>query len=258
MPLTDDFDGSLASGQSVTVVTANGAGTSVPIQGIENIQWPKRSFKEDKYTPLTGTYSGKEHIILCSEEAGELTATLTYEKAHQAAMDAVCGVNGCQITLVLGDGLTLTAKGGIKQLGTGRMEDSKHVTSDISVSMNAGWTLVDNAAATIVPSYTVSMTSGAATIDLTGCGLSGTVNLTGKKLTKLVLTAPSTNANAVTVATGGTNGYAVTSAFSQVLAAGESITVDLTSVAPTVASGAKTLDVTGTGAQAVKVYIEAA
>ena len=102
------------------------------------------------------------------------------------------------------------------------------------------------------------MVDAAATIDLTACGAAGNVNLTGKKLTKLLLSAPSTNANAITVATGGTDGYAIVTGFSVTLLASQSTEVEPGSSAPTVGPSALSFGVSGTGAQKVNVYIEAA
>ena len=254
MPLTDDFDGALPTPMMLSVITANGAGTMVPIHGIENLTLPQRVHKRDKYTPISGTKAGLEQSILCSEQSADIPATLTYELAHQMAMDAICGVNGCAITLVGPDGLTIAGTGGIEKVSVARVEDSKHMTADLSLALNAGWTLTDSGAVvTRIAAFTVTMTSGTATIDLTNVG---GVNLTGKKLSKIQVTAATTNANAITIATGGTNGYAPISGYSEVLSAGESSTVEPLD-APTVASGVKTLDVTGTGAQKVTVYLEA-
>jgi hypothetical protein len=260
MSLTDDFDGTVPAPSTLTVTTPGGSSVVIPIQGIEKLELPRRKVKVDKYTPLSGTWAGKEKVLLCSQETGQAKATLTYEIQHQLAMDSIVGVNGCTIVFVVADGLTLTATGGISECGTETLEDSKHITASLSIDMNAGWTAVDGTppsptTSTTVPAYLVSMTSGAVTIDLTACGSAGTTNLTGKKLTRVTLSAPATNANAVTVVTGASNGYIFAS---QTLAAGESITVNLTTAADTVGATKKTLDVTGTGAQGVTVAFVAA
>ena len=253
--MTDDFDATLATGLSLIVTTADGGGIAVPIYGTEDINPPMRSFKEDKYIPLTGPKAGKEQVILCSEEASEVTVTFTYNIANQVAMDAQCGVNGCQIVMTLADGLVMTGRGGMKKLGLKQLVDSKRITGDLTLCMAGGWSLASGASPTIVQPYLVSMVTGAKTIDLSACGSAGTINLTGKKVVQLVLTAPAGNANAVTVATGGTNGYDISI---QVLNPGQSVTLQFTSSADVIGSTKKTLDVTGTGAQGVIVSIAAA
>lgn len=256
-PLSDNFDGTVEGGLTLNVITAGGAGTTVPVHGIEDIQFPPRSRKIDKYTPLSGTYAGKERVILCSDEAGQLTASLTYEVAHQAAMDAIVGTNGCQITLTMGDGLTLVANGGISRLGQARVQDSRHITSDIAIDMDAGWTLTAGDGITRVAEYLVSMTDGAVTIDLTACGSAGADDLTDLEITKLSLRAKGDNANAITVAVGASNGYDIIGTFSQILSAGQKVIIEPGSAAPTVGATEKTFDVSGTGTQGVYVYIEA-
>jgi hypothetical protein len=140
MPLTDNFDGTLGTGMSLTVAAPAG-GTSVPIQGIENLTFPQRSRKKDSWTPISGTRAGKEQLLLCSEQAAEIPCTLTYEKDHQKAMDAICGVNGSSITLVGPDGITIAGMGGIEKVGVARVEDSKHMTCDLTIALAAGWTM---------------------------------------------------------------------------------------------------------------------
>jgi hypothetical protein len=259
MPLYDDFDGSFASGLSLTVITAAGAGTTVPIQGIENLSFPTRNFKKDTYVPLSGARARKEQLVLCSEQATEITCTLTYEKAHQIAMDAICGVNGCAITLVGPDGITISGSGGIEKLGVARVEDSKHMTADFTIALAAGWDCADGGTAgvTVVAAYTVNMSGGTATINLTACGLGGLTNLTAKRLTRMVLTASAINGAAITIAKGATTGYDIGGDFTITLLAGQSVTVEGTLASNEVGASIKLLDVTGTGTDGVTVYFEA-
>jgi hypothetical protein len=252
--MSDDFDGTYARIGTFTVVTPGGGTVTVAIEGIENLTFPPGSNKEDKYVPISGTRSGYEQVVICSKEAGDITARLTYELSHHLAMEAIRGINGCTITLSLDDGLTLVARGGIKKLAVAQIEDSKHVTDDIALAVDANWVLSDTGdTVTRVGPFLVTMTSGTATIDLTNAD---GVNLTGKKITKLSVSAKSTNANAITVETGDTNGYEPISGYSQVLLASEVSVIDPLN-APTVGGSAYTLDVSGTQAQAVYVYIEA-
>ncbi len=258
MPLTDNYDGTFGGGISLSVVTADGAGTTVPIHGIEGLTPPSRTHKKDVYTPISGTRANLEQMVLCSESAAEITGTLTYEKEHQADMDAICGTNACQITLTYSDGSVLTGRGGIEKLGISRVEDSKHMQTEITIALCAGWTYDDTGdAPTIVSAYTVSTTDGAASIDLTACGSAGTTNLTGKRLTKLTLTAAAANGAAITVAEGASDGYDIGGNFTVTLLPGQSNTVEGTVASDTVGATKKILDVTGTGVDDVSVYIEA-
>ena len=256
MTLTDDFSGIMPSPILLTAVTAGGLGTTLPIQGILNATPPVRSYKTDKFTPISGTRAGKEQVLICSEESSECTLTLLYEKTHQAAMDALAGTNNMLFTLTFPDGFVFTATGGISKVGMARVEDSKHIDSDVTFVLNAGWQCIAGDVKTIVPAYVFPMVDAAGTIDLMACGADGTVNLTGKVVTKLTLTASATNGDPITVEVGETNGYEPVSGFSVVLLAGESETLEPLN-APEVGSGAKTLDVSGTGTQSVVVYIEA-
>jgi hypothetical protein len=145
MPLTDDYDGTYPSGITLTITPPGEAPTTIDIQGIENFNPPQRSHKEDKYTPISGDRAGNEQSVLCSTEVSNCSATLTYEKERQMALDAVCGTNGCTIVLTLADGYTLTGTGGLRKIGMARLEDSRHVTSDVEFTIAGNWVGTDAA-----------------------------------------------------------------------------------------------------------------
>jgi hypothetical protein len=103
-----------------------------------------------------------------------------------------------------------------------------------------------------------ALAAGAATIDLTA--LDGfndkAVNGTGLRVQLLRLRAPSSNANPITVAKGVSNGYdGFGSAFSVTLAPGAEATILTNDAGSDIGAGNKTLDLTGTGAQALDVEI---
>jgi hypothetical protein len=253
MTLTDNFDGTLPSPILLTVVTPN-AGSTVPIQGVEKITAPMRECKEDKYTVISGTKANKELVLLCSQMAGELTGTLVYEKAHDLAMDALVGVNYCTISLVFPDGLTYAGTGGVKKSGPTQLEDSKHISSDIAISWDAGWIKADAA----VPPYTVTVGGGGTTtIDLTACGVGGTTDLSGKRLYVITVTAGSGNAASITIAKAGTTGYDIGGSYSRVLTAGEGDVTLGTVASPLVSGTAKDLTVSGTAADTLTISIVA-
>jgi hypothetical protein len=103
-----------------------------------------------------------------------------------------------------------------------------------------------------------ALTSGSATIDLTALdGLNDkVVNGTGLRVQLLRLKAPSSNANPITVAKGVSNGYdGFGSAFSVTLQPGAEMTFLANDAGSDVGAGNKTLDLTGTGTQALDVEI---
>jgi hypothetical protein len=256
MPLTDDFDATFPSPMSLNVTTPGGAPVTVPIQGIENLTLPQRQRKKDTYTPISGERAGLEQMVLCSESAAEITATLTYEKAHQIAMDAICGTNGCTIQLVGPDSMTISGTGGIERIGVARAEDSRHMTSDITIALSAGWTMTDGGGTTYVQAFNETLVSGAATIDLTACGANDDEDLTGLQLTKMIVTADEDNVGEVTLVEGAINGYAPSDGFSVAVAPGDTATLTF-SAAETVDATHKTLDIAGAGSEVVRIYLEA-
>lgn len=115
--------------------------------------------------------------------------------------------------------------------------------------------------ATKQATFALTMSGGTGSVDLTalpGLNANETVDGTGLKGQLLLLLNPSSNANSITVAKGASNGYGWNTA-------GTSWTVSLSpgqwamfggnDVGPDVASGARLLDVTGTGSQVLDVSI---
>lgn len=105
-----------------------------------------------------------------------------------------------------------------------------------------------------------ALVSGVLTIDLTaltGWGTNGaTVNGNGLKVQYLKLRNPATNANPIKVAVGASNGYAMHgSDWAITLQPGQWANFYGNNASPTIGSGAKNLDLTGTAAQALDVMI---
>jgi len=103
-----------------------------------------------------------------------------------------------------------------------------------------------------------ALAAGAATIDLTA--LDGfndkAVNGTGLRVQLLRVKNPTTNANPITVAKGVSNGYdGFGAAFSVTLQPGAEMTFLTNDAGGDIGSGNKTLDLTGTGVQALDVEI---
>lgn len=112
--------------------------------------------------------------------------------------------------------------------------------------------------ATKVASFQKALSSGTATIDLTSLtGTNGaTVVGTGLKVQLAKFANPSTNANSIGLTFGASNPYNLLgAAFQFTLLPGQEITIYGNEAAPDVGSGAKTIDMVGTGAQALNCII---
>lgn len=121
-----------------------------------------------------------------------------------------------------------------------------HSEFDSTATLNADST----PPATTVAAFVQALTTGAATIDLTALtGTNGgTINGTGLKVQ--VLKVKNLGANALTITPGASNGYDILGASSSVtLASGQEIMLFGNDAVEDVASGAKTIDLSGTGSQ---------
>jgi hypothetical protein len=116
---------------------------------------------------------------------------------------------------------------------------------------------------TLLAQFQEALSSGAATIDLTSMlGTNGaTVNGNGLQVIAALFSNPAANANPITIGVGASNGYQLLGASWKVtLAPGNHIVFDLTNAgttktAPVIGGSAKTMDLAGTGAQALNVEI---
>lgn len=106
---------------------------------------------------------------------------------------------------------------------------------------------------------TVAMTAGAVTVDLTALLLNaGAVTLTGLKPRGLRIQALAANGANVTVVKGASNGYTgMGSSFSVVLAPGQAFLFWFAATGTAVGSGVKTLDISGTGTDGVRLSVVA-
>lgn len=106
-----------------------------------------------------------------------------------------------------------------------------------------------------------AMVAGAGTIDLAalpGVTPEEVVNGTGLKVQILKIRNLSSNANAIVVSKGASNGYGLVAAgttWSVPLDPGQSTTFQLDDSAPDVAGGAKTIDLAGTASQVLEVQV---
>lgn len=103
-----------------------------------------------------------------------------------------------------------------------------------------------------------SLSGGALTIDLTALTDSegNTIASTGKKVRAILAKGTSTNAGAITIAVGASNGYELGgSAFSVDIDASDWFLAFFGTHAPDIAAGAKTLDCSGTTTESFKLII---
>ncbi len=136
------------------------------------------------------------------------------------------------------------------------------VSTDNTITINGlNETLTLNATSTPPISkeanFTTTLSTGTATIDLTalpGLTADETVTFLNLKVAAVKFTNPSTNANNITVAKGGSSGYSFcgTTTFSIPIAPGQSVLIQCDGDAGTVGSGAKNIDLTGTGSQTLQ------
>jgi hypothetical protein len=111
--------------------------------------------------------------------------------------------------------------------------------------------------------FVVTLSAGSATIDLTSLpdsqGNAAQVTLLGLKIQKLLIVAPTTNANAITIKLGASNGHPFFTSVGHTLEPGQSAYYENrgVDVGTDVAAGDLAWDVTGTGSQTLQVQIVA-
>jgi hypothetical protein len=112
--------------------------------------------------------------------------------------------------------------------------------------------------ATQVAYFSQALSSGSATIDLTSLTGANGISIDGSTLKVQVakFKNPSSNANSIKVDVGATNGYQLSGAGWEVtLEPGQETTLYLNDASPDIGASAKTLDLTGTGSQALEVSL---
>lgn len=116
-------------------------------------------------------------------------------------------------------------------------------------------------AVTAVWSDSQALSGGAATIDLTSLTKTGlsSEDFTGKKVQMMKFTNKSTNSGSMEIATGATNGYAIFGTADDMitLPVGGCVQIYMPEGTPDVASGAKTIDIAGTGTDVFEIILVA-
>lgn len=162
--------------------------------------------------------------------------------------------------------LTVTS---IVQLSVKETSSSEFVSADDpsqtwnGMSTNAELTASTTPPVTKHTVFTKAMSGGAGTIDLTSLpdteGNAGAVTFSGLKIQRAKFTAPTTNANDITITLGASNGHPFFTADGVVLSPGQSWTFENLAVdtGTDVAAGDATWDLTGTGSQELDVHLVA-
>jgi hypothetical protein len=127
--------------------------------------------------------------------------------------------------------------------------------------VHSGFDSSDNATPTTSPpvslnaNFTQALSSGAGTVDLTNLpGTTGAVNGTGLKVRFIKI--QNTSTNPMTFVQGASNGYGLLgSSWSITLAGGQEILLSLQAGCPTIGSGAKKIDITGTGSNSFNIVV---
>lgn len=131
-----------------------------------------------------------------------------------------------------------------------------HTGYNVSDTMNSGST----PPATKCAYFLKAMSEGAGTIDLTALtGTNGaTVSFSGLKVQAATFRNPPANGNAITVGEGASNGYELGGdGWTFILQPGMSITIYGNDATPDVGGSTKTIDIAGTGSQALEVSLVA-
>lgn len=199
-----------------------------------------------------------KRAVFGSADLSDLTFDIIYQASERAALEDQVNVEQ-YFKVTYPDGGYDTFAGCVTGLGHNAPFDEK-MMCPVTIGFNGPKTYTPPAGTKVrVAPYLVTMAAGVASIDLTACGPTASVDLSGKKVTLVRLQAKAANGDPITVATGAADGYQVGGQdLSEVLEPGDSAEKNTsTDNATAVGAAAKIFDVTGTGTDAVYVEIEA-
>ncbi len=150
----------------------------------------------------------------------------------------------------------------ITESPSGPFIDPNNATIAVRLNQTAILTSATVPPVTKHSSFQKALSSGTGTIDLTSLpdddGLAGAVTFLNLKIARAIFRNPSTNANSIAIVQGASNGHQLGgSAWKVVLLPGEEWEYKGFATGVTVASGAKTWDLTGTLSQALDVILVA-
>ena len=204
-----------------------------------------------KFTPISGANSNKEQGAAGRYLLQEYKLKATYCAAEHAAA-LVCQALKLFGTLVstYGDGSTETYSNSlITDVQSGSNTAAGLRTADITITVPVPPVFSAGTTITVVETN-VALSTGTATIDFTASPFSGGT----KTPIRLFLMNPANNANSMTIKFGDTNPYTgFGAAFNTTLQPGQSIQLSGTDA---LSATCKTLDLTGTGSQALNVQVQ--
>lgn len=241
------YDGIFGFGESFTFTPTTGTSFGTAQAQVEEITLPDASYDTAKLTPISGPNSNLEQEYIGKVPTGTTMVKATYGSTEHAAA-LVCWKNKVKgaLTITHGNGdVDSYSNVFLKNVKPGVLTASGLRTDELTFTTPASPTFTAGTSISITDGLEV-LSSGAVTLDMTASPISG-----GTKTPAYVcLLNPATNANAITIAVGATNGYTGFSgpALPQTLAPGASVTLRGTTA---LSSTNKTLDITGTGAQSL-------
>jgi hypothetical protein len=249
--MSENYDVYSGFGIAATITPRTGTYTNQAItcDGMHDTKLPGRKVNKGNWTPLTGDQAGIQQAVPGSIPREALSFKTPYQPGRETVLDTICKEKAvCDIVTLMADGKQYTYVGFLDDVRKDNITDAPPLMISVSADVAGDWT----ALTTTIAAFSQALSVGAASMDLTAIPLAGggTVDGTGKHVKAIALLAPSTNANAITLAKGASSGYAGLGAtFSIVLAAGQDAKVVPVAAAAVIGTGNKTLDLSGTGSQ---------
>ena len=248
------YDGIFGGGFSFIFTPATGTPFGTSQAQVEEATPTKVTIDTAKFTPISGANSGVEQFVPGRYPVAEYGMKWTYNAAaFAAALTCLSAKIKGHLVCTYGDGSSDTYAGAaLTMLDQGQNTANNLREGTLTFTCSTGPATYQFSAGTgiSVVQTTVPQVSGAATIDLTAAPFSGGTSVP----IRTYLLNPAANANPITIVKGGTNGYTgFGSSFSITLAPGESVALNATTA---LSGSVKTLDITGTGTQALVVQVQ--
>jgi hypothetical protein len=243
--MSEDYTTYSGFGIALTFTPASGTygSLTIALDGAHKITLPGRKKTKGLWVPQTGDKKGVQQSSFGYQPRETAKFTTPYQPARRAQLDAIVGVKGTLVVTMANGDTQTCADAAIEDTRLDELGDTPPALMTVLFDVNGDWVL----GSATVAAFTQPLTSGAATLDLTNLG---GVDGAGKVLACLMVAAPATNGNPITIAKGATNGYAGLGAtWSAVVAPGQDARFYAVPAAAVIGNTNKTLDLTGTGAQ---------
>jgi len=245
------YDGIFGLGFAFTFTPTTGTPFGTAQAQVEEATTPPVKIETAKYTPISGANSGIEQFALGRYPVQDYKMKVTYSAAeHLAALACQAArIKGIMVC-TYGDGSSETYSGAaITEVAAGPNTASGLRTADVTVTTPVPPVFSAGTAISVV-NTTAILSVGAVTIDLTASPYSGN----GKAPINAYFLNPLTNADSITITFGASDGYTGFGAtFETTLVPGQSCSLNS---AVEIGSGAKNLDITGTGSQVLVVQMQ--